>query len=53
VLLTCNRNDFLHLQRRDLITASSLSSVVEPEHTNGPRYFSCSNVLAKLVFEIT
>jgi hypothetical protein len=32
---------------------SSLSSAIELEQTNGPRYFGCSNVLAKLVFETT
>jgi hypothetical protein len=29
--------------------ASSLSSAVEPEQTNGLRYSGCWNVLAKLV----
>ena len=48
VLLTCNRNDFLHLA-----TTRPHHGIVEPEQTKGLRCFGCWIVLARPVSKTT
>jgi hypothetical protein len=49
VILTCNRDDFLHLANTTVIMPSSLSTAAGPEQKKGLRCFGCSNVLARPV----